>query len=290
MLINGYAAYGSGNGYMGSGLAPHVSRFGPARDAAAHPQPGVPDHAGISRTFAQDVVRRIQAHPLPRSEARTPDAGQSAQDGLDTLEQSLARAVDHIRSNFGNAAAQATMGLVYKEVGNGPVSEDSLGQGLLQALRFVDRNFGFAAGDRLMAFFNSDLNKAVNEYFDNGLMEVFYAAGPGNGAAAGQGMAKGLEAALGQALGYLAQEYATDAAKTLVEQFLAALEQGEGPFAALRRAVDATGQELAGSYGGDAREHATVLGQALAPLLQEAPVEGNSVPRQQMGMQVDTMI
>ena len=75
-----------------------------------------------------------------------------------------------------------------------------------------------------------------------------------------------------------------------MEQFLAALEQGEGPFAALRRAVDATGQELAGSYGGDAREHATVLGQALAPLLQEAPVEGNSVPRQQMGMQVDTMV
>lgn len=208
------------------------------------------------------------------------------QAGLDTLEQSLARAVDHVRANFGDAAAQATMGLVYKELGNAPVSEDNLGQGLLQALRFVDRNFGFAAGDRLMAFFNSDLNKAVNEYFDNGLMEVFHAAAPSNGA----GMAKGLGAALGQALGDLAQEYATDAAKTLVEQFLAALEQGEGPFVALRRAVDATGQELAGTYGGDAAEHATTLGQALAPLLQGAPLAGGSVPRQQMGMQVDITV
>ncbi len=290
MQIDGYATYASGNGYMGSGLTSYVSKFGSARGTTAPPQPEVRDHAGISRTFAQDIVRRIQAQPLPQEETREQDSVGQSQAGLDTLEQSLTRAVDYVRSNFGDAAAQATMGLVYKEIGNAPVSEDSLGQGLLQALRFVDRNFGFAAGDRLMAFFNSDLNQAVNEYFDNGLIEVFYAAAPSNGAGAGQGMAEGLGTLLGQALGDMAQEYATDAAKTLVEQFLAALEQGEGPFAALRRAVDATGQELAGTYGGEAEDHAGVLGQALAPLLQAAPLAGDSAPRQQTGMQVDIVV
>ncbi len=280
MQIDSQATYTIGNGYMGSGLAPFASRFGVSGRETATLRSNSQDNAGISQTFAQDIVRRIQAESLEQ------EGGAQSQDTLDELQQSLARAVDYVRANFGDAAAQATMGLVYKEIGNDPVSEDTLGQGLLQALRFVDSNFGFAAGDKLMSFFNSDLNQAVNEHFDNGLMEVFYAAAPD----ASQGMGQGIASALGQALGDLSQEYASDASKSLVEQFLAALEQGDGPYAALRGAVDATGQELAMTYGGEASDHVAVLEQAVTPLLQAASGVGGTSLAAQTGTMLNMVV
>jgi len=275
-------------GYMGNGLAPFINKYGAATHAAKglFGHPGSPqmrasaeETAGLSQTFAQDIISRIGSQQQsstsiessvvqPRSDLVVTQQGAGAESTATakdpaSLQESLAGAVDFVRENFGDAAAQATMGLVYKSVGNGEVTEESLGKGLLQAIRFIDRNFGFAAGDKLMAHFNQDVNAAMNDYFDNGLMETFYAVSP-NGKTGG-GMAQGLQ--LTSAMQDVAKQYGQDVANSIVNALQEAVENGEKPGAALRQAVEIAGEEMAAKYGGEAQDHAALIGQSLAPLL-----------------------
>jgi hypothetical protein len=91
--------------------------------------------------------------------------------------------MDFIRREYGSDAATAAMGLVLQHVGDGALTEDSLGDGLVAALKFIDTNLGIAAGDAVMAEFNGALNTAINRYFENGVEEEFVAVESTAGAA-----------------------------------------------------------------------------------------------------------
>ncbi len=266
------------SGYTGNGLSPFIASYGSStgfgglRSTSAQPQQT--DKSGISQTFAQDIVRRLQSHGTP-AESANPEAGAQVvtEQPKDTtgLEQSLARTVDFLRSNFGDAAAQAGMGLIYKAVGNGEVNEDTLGQGLLETLRFIDRNFGFAAGDQVMAFFNQDLNRAMNEHFDNGLMETFYAVTPSSPAPQGNAMQHSM-AKLRDSLG-------DQVVQSLLESLEQSLAQGLPPGQALRQAAGQTAEQLAETLGTSSDKLAAQLGRNLAPLLHgaQAPILGGQL-------------
>lgn len=164
--------------------------------------------------FGADIVRRAVA-PAQSTATQGADSGEGASGGNDVaatqdaersaLAGALADSVRWMATNHGDAAATAIMGIVYKRVGDGPVTEDALGNGLLDAVRFVDRQFGTTAGDAFMAKLNGDggaagtsLNDALNKYFDNGLNERFMVAGSGNLAAMAVQQAEAAKATLTQ--------------------------------------------------------------------------------------------
>ncbi|MDC0335585.1 hypothetical protein OAN24_01630 [Pseudodesulfovibrio sp.] len=122
----------------------------------------------LGATFANEIVRRME-------EADQGTAGDDGQpkDNSD-LRHSLGQTLDWMREKFGDEAASAAAGMVLQSTSSG-VNEESLGDGLLNTLKFIDRNFGFAAGDEAIARFNQSVNPAINDYFDNGKAEVFYA-------------------------------------------------------------------------------------------------------------------
>ncbi|OEU67083.1 MAG: hypothetical protein BA863_02090 [Desulfovibrio sp. S3730MH75] len=97
------------------------------------------------------------------------------------LASALTDASNFIENKFGKEAATAFKGLVIANSGD-KITEDSLSNGLLKSIQFIDRNFGFAAGDQVMSHFNSNLNNAMNNHFENGLQEHFFAAQSGTNA------------------------------------------------------------------------------------------------------------
>jgi len=131
----------------------------------------------LGATFANEIVRRM--------EETTGEDGQT-KDNTD-LRHSLGQTMDWVRERFGDETAAAAAGMVLQSTSSG-VTEQTLGDGLLNTLKFIDRNFGFAAGDAAIAQFNQGVNTEINEYFDNGKAEMFFAvpAPPADGATATQ--------------------------------------------------------------------------------------------------------
>lgn len=148
-------------------------------------------------------------------------------------------AVDYVRAEFGDTAATAVMALVYKSVGDGPVTEENLGNGLLNALKLVDRQLGVA--DKLMAHFNTGVNAALNDYFDNGLNEIFYAASSSGQNPAVQALSVA-ENSLGSTLHSSLDEDAVVSVLDILRQSLE--EGGYGP-EGLRQGLDNANQWLA---------------------------------------------
>ncbi|WP_147819901.1 hypothetical protein [Salidesulfovibrio onnuriiensis] len=91
------------------------------------------------------------------------------------LVSSLKDTVRWVEDQYGKDAATAAMGMIVQSASRGQ-SEEAIGDGLLNVLKMVDRNFGIAAGDAAIAKFNSGVNKDLNAFFDNGSQEVFFAA------------------------------------------------------------------------------------------------------------------
>ena len=141
----------------------------PAREAllAAPGQEGklsedFPDTIG--KAFANEIIRRMGE--------RTGEDGQP-KDSTE-LRHSLGSTMDWLRERYGEDTAAAAAGMIVQSTSSG-VTEETLGNGLLNTLKFIDRNFGIAAGDEAIAKFNSGINQAVNEFFDNGQNELFFA-------------------------------------------------------------------------------------------------------------------
>jgi hypothetical protein len=179
---NGLSPYGEGLGaLLGSSTGTGARASGLSPDKTAD-------------VFGADIVRRASVAPATTDTTGTTgavgtttnaatDAASTAPTDAerDALSGALSGSVRWVADKFGDAAATAVMGIVYKSIGDGPVTEDALGEGLLDALRFVDRQFGTASGDAFMAQLNGGgLNDALNDYFDNGLSERFMVAGAGN--------------------------------------------------------------------------------------------------------------
>ncbi len=190
-------------------------------------------NADASEGFAQLVTDRLQqrqnAEAVALAEAATAGAPQAATAGAadpSRLGEAFRNTVDFIREEFGDKTAQAAMALVSRQLGKEDVSEEDLGRALLETVKLVDRNFGFAAGDTLMGHLNGELNSALNAYFDNGFQESFFAVTPHAGKHTG-GDPYGMDPAVRQTLQHLAQrnagEEAPDAA-SLLESLREALQ------------------------------------------------------------------
>ena len=132
-------------------------------------------------TFAAEIKRRADMGKTATDgaandqDAATGDSAAGTDATGAALADSLANAVDFIREEYGSDAATATMGLVLQNVGDGALTEENLSDGLVAALKFIDKNLGTAAGDRVMARFNGSLNDSMNRYFENGHEELFVA-------------------------------------------------------------------------------------------------------------------
>jgi hypothetical protein len=115
--------------------------------------------------FAHEMTRRAsQTQTLDGAKRTVDDAG---------FEKALTNAVGFVKDNYGSDAARAVMGIVTSRAGSGGLTEETLGNGFVDALEFIDRNFGTASGDKAIGFFNGELNQALNGYFQNGKDESF---------------------------------------------------------------------------------------------------------------------
>ncbi|QJB55718.1 hypothetical protein [Pseudodesulfovibrio sp. zrk46] len=163
---------------LGQGLNVNPAKSGltPAADALAKapgqqgklPEnfPGTQDgELTLGATVANEIARRIEAQT---------EEGQETKDTT-ALQHALGETMDWVRERFGDETAAAASGMVLAATSS-TVNEDTLGDGLLNALKFIDRNFGVAAGDAAIAQFNQSVNVELNSYFENGKMELFHAS------------------------------------------------------------------------------------------------------------------
>lgn len=170
-----------------------------------------PSDKSVQSEFASLVANKAlkpEVSGSPVQEESTPDKTVDSS----ALASSLENAANYIKKEFGDEASTAFMGIVVKHAGNS-VTEESLGNALLQSVKFIDRNFGFSAGDKVMDQFNSDINKTMNDYFDNGLQEHFFAVNPN----------QSLETTLQSTFSNVSQKYGQDVSnsiKSAIEQVL----------------------------------------------------------------------
>lgn len=180
-----------------------------------------------SSVFAADIVSRISS----TTPTQPQDADVQAPAAKDTSElaDSLQRTVSYVQDRYGKEAATAVMGMMYKRIGNGEVSEKALGDGLLDSVKFIDRNFGMSEGDSFMSVLNDDLNAEMNDYFDNGLEERFFAASPGT---------TSLKQSFSTALATVTETVGQDAADGILSILDQAMQDSENPTEALKKALE----------------------------------------------------
>ncbi len=275
MEIQGYSAFGIGSF---TGLLNSESNQGVSLNTE------IDSDNEVTSAFAQDIVLRLQSaasedestYGVSDTDAILSNAGgiqglQLDGEGTDAQElgDSLARAVDFIRENFGDEAASATIGLVYQSIGDGAITEDNLGEGLVSAVKLIDSNFGFAAGDQVMSYFNSDINDAMNSYFDNGLMEEFYASTSSGSDTGSSSLPQSITTAIGQ----IAEETDEETASSLMEILTSSLEENGKSLDSMKSALqeaqaylnETQDSETAASLG-------ATLSQGLAQSLPDAPM------------------
>ena len=168
--------------------------FTPARGFKGAAMPGAaPVLHNTSEAFAADIARRISGAPMPGPEADKAQEAKAAEKSvygvtrgdLKALEKALAGVIDKIIDQFGVKVGGIAQALIYKKVGEDEVTEQTLGDGLLDALKFIDKQFGPQEGDKLIEFMNGGINKELNAFFGNGKNEEFYASTGAAEAAAG---------------------------------------------------------------------------------------------------------
>ena len=204
-----------------------------------------------SGAFAADIVNRIKkkSPSAPQTEQQQHEASyaqmgaeQKANNAKDLsgLQASLENTINYVAKHHGSQAATAVMGIVYQNVGMDNVSEETLGQGFMQAIKFIDRNFGISEGNQLMGELNQGVNKEMNEYFDNGQNEVFFdASDPKSALRTAKGIMQSMDNMLEKAIDNIESpeidlSELSKAAKKIREQTMKAVakkmvEQGELP-------------------------------------------------------------
>ncbi|KHK03894.1 hypothetical protein [Desulfovibrio sp. TomC] len=200
--------------------------------------------SSTSEVFASEIMRRI-------SLAETPTTASNAGTGVNfgaagDLQTSLADAVESVRQSHGDAAATAVMGIVIKGVGDGSGGEDALGDALVSALKFIDRNFGVAAGDAAMANFNGALNNSINDFYQNGHLEEFYASDGSSGTGSAIKQAQGV---VSSTLAHVAKQYGVDAAQTIADILDTNFTQTGSTREGLGKAIAAADAYLTENYG-----------------------------------------
>lgn len=154
-------AFGQGTAQKQTGpaMAPRIART---------PDAGAPDKSEIQDRV--DVFGDLMGRYL---NGFTDEKGETKDST--SLVSSLENTVRWIEERYGKDAATASMGMIVQSASNGQ-SEEGIGNGLLNVLKMVDRNFGIAAGDEAIAKFNSGINEELNGFFENGANEVFFAS------------------------------------------------------------------------------------------------------------------
>ena len=248
--MDGISAYKPGQAASG-----HLSlTFGAgdkAREAAPTQAP-----ATASDVFASEIMRRINlaegatvanSAPVASNAAVASNAGAGVNAAASgDLQAALADAVEYVRKEHGDAAATAVMGIMFKEVGDGSGGEDRLGDALVSALKFIDSKFGIAAGDAAMAKFNGALNNAVNDYYQNGHLEEFYAA---DGSAGAGSVIKQAQGVVASTLAHVAKAFGTDAAKTVADILATDFTDQGSTRQGLSQAIVAANDYLSANYG-----------------------------------------
>lgn len=175
----------------------------------------------LGQTVANEIVRRMDS-------AVVGDNGQAAEtvQAKDAagLRNALASTLDWVRDSFGDETGAAASGMLLAAT-SGEVSEETLGEGLLDVLRFIDRTQGIPAGDQAIARFNSGVNEQLNAYFDNGRSELFYAAQSGG---TGSGQSVSARSLLRAAQAATAGSDAPDPTARLLEALKQDLEETAG--------------------------------------------------------------
>ncbi|SHN70968.1 hypothetical protein [Desulfovibrio litoralis] len=90
------------------------------------------------------------------------------------LKDALAKTINFVGKNFGEEVATVVTAMLYKNTSES-LNEENLGQGLLEATTFIDKNLGTDSGDKFLAYLNQNINNAMNNFFENGKNEVFIA-------------------------------------------------------------------------------------------------------------------
>ena len=182
--------FSQNNGWSFTPTRKTQSAFATQGSAALH---------NTSDAFAADIARRIGGMAMPESAAEKTESAAAPENSiygitrsdLKALEKALAGMMDKIVEKFGAQAGGVAQALVYKKVGEDEITEDNLAGGLLDALKFIDRQFGPEAGDELIAFMNDGINKELNAFFNNGHNEEFYVSTDATEAAASAAAAGG---------------------------------------------------------------------------------------------------
>lgn len=95
------------------------------------------------------------------------------------LKDALVSTIKFAGQEFGDKVATIVAAMLYKNTSSG-MSEENLGQGLLEAASFIDKKLGIESGDKFLAHLNTTLNPQLNDFFDNGQNEVFIAVNTGD--------------------------------------------------------------------------------------------------------------
>lgn len=192
------------------------------------------------RIMASELVRRLDLNSLRNEDG----AKGKGFDESKHLQLSMSKAFNKVEKEFGHAASVAVMGIFAAAVDDGGVSEEAIGEAMLDSVRFMDRNFGFAAGDKLMGMFNRDLNKRVNQYFDNGFNEQIYVKGDLTGA---------ITKAVNEVSAIVMERFGQEDAEAVTAMISEALEESGGSLGgALRSSLRDAAAYLEEKYGAEA--------------------------------------
>lgn len=137
----------------------------------------------VADKIAQSTGLAALSEAAPETVDQAALADKSSQ--LKQLETALGKTADYLSGKFGDNAANAMFSLIEKRLDGGNISEESLGRAFMDAIKFVDQNFGVTEGDAFIEHLNGSLNESMNAFFDNGMNEKFMASTtPVNSAAA----------------------------------------------------------------------------------------------------------